>query len=166
MTLQSIALWHQRVSPNKTPRQFTVQLGCHVEEFVEMLQSLEFTEVESPNLPRLEGSEYPATFLIEQLANMLKKGVLIAHPKNEQEFAGAMADQIVTGMGCMVAGGLPAVEIVDEVNRSNWSKFDSDGQPIRDANGKCSKGPAYSPPDLSSILFKRVKADDTEGGTV
>ena len=44
-----------------------------------------------------------------------------------------------------VVGGL------DEVNRSNYSKF-VDGQPLFDENRKIKKGPQYSRPDLTPYL--------------
>ena len=41
---------------------------------------------------------------------------------------------------------------IDEVNKSNWSKFDSAGQPIFNEHGKIMKGPNYREPDLSAFV--------------
>jgi predicted HAD superfamily Cof-like phosphohydrolase len=40
-----------------------------------------------------------------------------------------------------------------EVQGSNMSKFDENGKPIRNANGKVMKGPNYYPPDLNSVIY-------------
>ena len=47
--------------------------------------------------------------------------------------------------------GLNISEGVRRVNISNWSKFDSDGQPLRHQNGKIAKGPDYKEPDLEGL---------------
>lgn len=39
-----------------------------------------------------------------------------------------------------------------EVHRSNMSKLDSEGRPVYRADGKVTKGPNYSPPDLAAVL--------------
>jgi hypothetical protein len=41
---------------------------------------------------------------------------------------------------------------LDIVSTSNWSKFDEQGQPIFDANGKIKKGPRYVPPHLDECV--------------
>jgi hypothetical protein len=42
-------------------------------------------------------------------------------------------------------------EALRRVNGSNWSKFNDDGQPIFDENGKIAKGPRYERPDLTGL---------------
>lgn len=37
MSIESIELWHKRARPEPTDKDFNVQLGCHLEEVVEML---------------------------------------------------------------------------------------------------------------------------------
>lgn len=39
-----------------------------------------------------------------------------------------------------------------EVHRSNMSKLDKDGKPMKQPSGRVLKSPEYSPPDLKSIL--------------
>ena len=43
---------------------------------------------------------------------------------------------------------------IDEVDRSNWSKFDEDGKPIFNENGKVMKGPNYTKPKLKPMTNK------------
>jgi hypothetical protein len=61
------------------------------------------------------------------------------------------ADQIVTSVGVGHCAHTNIVKAVDVVNGSNWSKFDKDGQPIFDQNGKILKGPDYKAPDLEGL---------------
>lgn len=57
-----------------------------------------------------------------------------------------------------VVHGLEELLLIDseavfaEVHRSNMSKFDDNGKPIRRADGKIVKGPNYSPANLSTIV--------------
>jgi hypothetical protein len=44
-------------------------------------------------------------------------------------------------------------EAVEEVNRSNWSKFEQEtGQPIFSPYGKIVKGPSYRAPNLKEFI--------------
>jgi len=42
-------------------------------------------------------------------------------------------------------------EAMKRVHKSNLSKLDEDGQPIRRHDGKIMKGPNYSPPNLKDL---------------
>lgn len=70
--------------------------------------------------------------------------------------ADALADLDYVIQGANLAFGLPAQEITNEVHRSNMSKLGADGKPIRRADGKVLKGPAYSPPDIARLLAKEA----------
>lgn len=48
--------------------------------------------------------------------------------------------------------GLDADALICEVHRSNMSKLDDNGQPIRRADGKILEGPKYSPPQLELLI--------------
>jgi hypothetical protein len=48
--------------------------------------------------------------------------------------------------------GLDPIPLWDEVHRSNLSKLDLFGKPIRRADGKVVKGPSYCPPDLARLI--------------
>lgn len=66
--------------------------------------------------------------------------------------ADALAD-IATVDFCFAAeAGIPLDDLLEEVHRSNLSKVDEDGQPVKDAAGKFVKGPNYRPPDVASVL--------------
>lgn len=64
-----------------------------------------------------------------------------------------LADVLYTVLGTILEEGLQDVieEVFDEVHRSNMSKLDTDGKPIRRADGKILKGKNYTKPDLSFL---------------
>ena len=145
MTTEAIELWHKCARPEPTAADFNVQLGCHFEEILEMVETLDFTS---------DGVEYESMYLqaaLRGFANNLKRGDLQATINDRNEFLDSIADQVVTGIGAAYCAGMRASDACDRVNTSNWSKFDHNGQPIRDANGKITKGPNYQPPVLDGL---------------
>lgn len=83
----------------------------------------------------------------EEYREACEKGDLIA-------IADALGDQLYVLCGTILAHGLQdkIMEVVAEIHRSNMSKLDRDGKPIRREDGKVLKGPDYFRPDLSRIL--------------
>jgi predicted HAD superfamily Cof-like phosphohydrolase len=143
MSTEAIELWHKRARPEPTAADFNVQLGCHFEEFDEMLDALTFGDEEFVVEDMRE--------LLSWLADRLKSGKCVFKIKNRNEFLDSIADQVVTGIGAAYCAGMKAADACERVNTSNWSKFDHNGQPIRDANGKITKGPNYQPPVLDGL---------------
>lgn len=60
---------------------------------------------------------------------------------------------VINGMG--VHMGLPMEEGWAEVQRSNMSKLDENGEPIYREDGKVLKSDLYSPPNLQEIIDKK-----------
>ncbi len=145
--MKSIELWHKRARPEPDEKAFNVQLGCHLEEIVEMLQSIKSTRQNMGDflLSRI-------TYDLNSLAVCLKNGDVTIELRDRREFLDSLADQIVTAIGAGYCAGMQVPEAVEEVNRSNWSKFDQEtGLPIFNEHGKIIKGSAYSPPDLKGL---------------
>jgi predicted HAD superfamily Cof-like phosphohydrolase len=142
MSTEAIELWHKRARPEPTAADFNVQLGCHFEEIEEMMQSIVTDDEEVWQEVRSQ---------IYVLSKLLKLGELKARVDDRKEFLDSIADQVVTGIGAAYCAGMKAADACDRVNTSNWSKFDHNGQPIRDANGKIKKGPNYQPPVLDGL---------------
>jgi hypothetical protein len=71
---------------------------------------------------------------------------------DRRELLDSLADQIVTAVGVGHCANMNVPEAVLRVNKSNWSKYDQDGQPIFKPNGKIDKGPNYVEPDLSGLF--------------
>ena len=70
------------------------------------------------------------------------------------EIADALTDMLYVVFGTIITQGLQdvAVELFDEVHRSNMSKLDENGQPVLREDGKVLKPERFSHPDLASIL--------------
>jgi predicted HAD superfamily Cof-like phosphohydrolase len=71
------------------------------------------------------------------------------------EIADALGDQLYILCGTILKHGLQykIVEIFDEIQRSNMSKLDENGNPIFREDGKILKGKNYNPPNLEKILM-------------
>ncbi len=142
MSTEAIELWHKRARPEPTDKDFNVQLGCHFEEIEEMMRSLDANDDELWTDIRLQ---------ILVLSKLLKLNELKVTVNDRNEFLDSIADQVVTGIGAAYCVGMKGAAACERVNTSNWSKFDENGQPIRDANGKITKGPNYQPPVLDGL---------------
>ena len=142
MTTEAIELWHRRARPEPTAADFNVQLGCHFEEIEEMMRSIVTDDEEVWQEVRSQ---------IYVLSKLLKLNELKARVDDRKEFLDSIADQVVTGIGAAYCAGMNGAVACDRVNTSNWSKFDENGQPIRDTNGKITKGPNYQPPVLDGL---------------
>lgn len=142
MSVDLIKLWHERARPNPNEQHFNVQLGCHFEEICEMLAVLNTTE--NNTLVRARAA-------LSWLADGLKRGNVQATITDRQEFLDAITDQVVTAVGAAHCANMNVTEAVRRVNTSNWSKYNVDGQPVFDENGKIKKGPTYAPPDLTGL---------------
>lgn len=147
MSIESINLWHQRARPSPTERDFQTQLGCHFEEFAEMLAALR------GGSPSVDDSLEALHATVDSMAFGLKAGsiAISVPPGGRGAFLDSLADQIVTAVGVGHCAGMRMAEGVRRVNTSNWSKT-VDGEFLRDANGKIIKGPGYAEPDLSGLF--------------
>jgi predicted HAD superfamily Cof-like phosphohydrolase len=70
------------------------------------------------------------------------------------EIADALGDMMYILCGTILEHGLQhkMEEVFDEIQRSNMSKLDENGNPIYREDGKVMKGPNYFKPDFSKIL--------------
>lgn len=70
--------------------------------------------------------------------------------------ADALGDKLYILCGTIISHGLQhkIVEVFEEIHRSNMSKLDADGKPIRREDGKVMKSDRYFPPDIASILSR------------
>ncbi len=72
------------------------------------------------------------------------------------EIADALGDQLYILFGTILRHGLQhkIEEVFDEIQRSNMSKLDENGQPIYREDGKILKSNLYFKPDIKKILEK------------
>lgn len=130
--------WFNQAIPEPTKEHQSIQLGCHAEEFAEMLTAVDLDEWAGD---------------IDSLATDLKTGddAVMNLEINRKELLDSLADQIVTAIGVAHMFGMDISGALEEVNRSNFSKFE-DGKPVFNEHGKISKGKNYTPPDLSKFI--------------
>jgi hypothetical protein len=111
-----------------------------VEEFVEMLACVKFN-----------GGWNNMRYELTLLADRLKSGQETAAIHDRKEMLDALADQIVTSVGVGHCANMKMTDAVDAVNRSNWSKYNENGEPVFNEHGKIAKGPNYKPPMLNNL---------------
>lgn len=136
--LQNTKQWFEQAAPTPTEEKIRVQIGCHIEEFAEMLASIDLHEWAHD---------------IDLLSTDLKVGddSVSNLEINKLALLDSLADQIVTAIGVAHMLGMDIEGALAEVNRSNFSKFE-DGKPVFDANGKITKGKHYTPPQLEKFI--------------
>lgn len=144
MTIKNTKDWFAAAIPNPTDDNKRTQLGVHIEEFKEMLDTIDVLEY-----PELLNRSKVA---VHELAEQLKKNKELTVVVRDQDgFLDAICDQLVTATGCAHMYGHDVAGALDEVNRSNFSKF-VDGKPVFNEHGKISKGPDYSKPNLKPFV--------------
>ena len=99
-----------------------------------------------------------ATFIRNEHANYYKNKdpdyvnfVADINEHEKQELLDALCDQIVTAVGVAHMLGMDIEGALNEVNNSNWSKFE-DGEPVFNEQGKIAKGRDYFAPDLTRFI--------------
>ena len=137
--VKQIKQWFEVAVPEPTLQNQNVQLGVHFEEVVEMLDAFKCPQEFSQNL--------------EYLSKLLKNNPTFWEHTgtNAVEILDALCDQIVTAVGVAHMFGYNIDGALQEVIRSNNSKF-VDGKPVFDINGKITKPPTYSKPDLTPFV--------------
>lgn len=140
-----ITLWHKRARPNPTETDADVQIGCHFEEIVEMLDAMEGAD------PLTRNRIAVARQALAMLAEGLKAKSYEVEIIDRVAMLDALCDQVVTSVGVAHCLGMDIDKGLDIVSASNWSKM-VDGKFLRDANGKIKKPPSYVPPYLDECV--------------
>lgn len=139
--------WFEIAVPNPTSKNISTQIGCHLEEVVEMLDVLQ------TKYPGYKNKLDDARKHLRFISNLLKQeeDSFFIQEEDRQELLDALADQIVTATGVGTFLGMNVPGALAEVNRSNYSKFE-DGEPIFNENKKVMKGKDYTSPDLKPYI--------------
>jgi len=151
MSIESITLWHSRARPNPTEQNFNVQLGCHLEEIVEMIEALRFSHKNGTGV-EMPGKNSMIYQQLKDFSDGLKSGRITASIANCRDMVDSLADQVVTAVGVGHCANMDISRAINIVNTSNWSKFSPEGQPYFDQDGKVLKGPNYAPPALGDCV--------------
>jgi predicted HAD superfamily Cof-like phosphohydrolase len=122
-------------------------MGVHFEEVSEMLAEITGKDPETTELI------LKAKIACHELADHLKANdnIVRINLEDRKGYIDALCDQIVTATGCAYDQRMDIIGAIDEVDRSNYSKF-VDGEAIFDENGKIAKGPNYFKPDLRKYI--------------
>lgn len=136
--------WFEIAVPNPTSKNISTQIGCHLEEVAEMLETISSVNKDDA---KIIASLNDA---IVYVANRVKQNGSIV-VKDHIGLLDSLADQIVTATGVGTFLGMNVPGALAEVNRSNYSKFE-DGEPVFNENKKVMKGKDYTPPDLTPYI--------------
>lgn len=144
-TLLDTYTWFQKARPDVSDQDRQSQFGVHLEEVVESLDAITVNKAAMPVLLN-------ARRALHALAEMIKAGQADYSVLDHELFLDSLCDQNVTGVGVAYTQRYDMVGAMTEVNRSNFSKFDEAGNPIRNEHGKIMKGSLYSKAVLSPYL--------------
>lgn len=145
-TTQHIADWFTEAKPTVTNKAVNTQIGVHFEEVAEMLDSME-----APDDLDIEILIKEASIALETLGTALKQSNTVLKI-DRVNFVDALADQVVTAIGSGTYLGMNMPGAIEEVDLSNWSKFDDNGKAILDANGKIMKSENYFKAKLEQFV--------------
>lgn len=145
-TLLNTKIWFEKAVPSPTPKNISTQTGVFFEEIGEVLQ--EMVGLDAMTTIRIRN----AHSAMRELAKHLKENQETFSVPNRKLFLDGLCDVLVTATGTGHMFRLNIIPALDEVNRSNFSKFDEKGNLIFNENLKIMKGPNYTPPDLSAFV--------------
>lgn len=143
--MKDIKKWFELAIPNPTIEQACIQIGCHYEEVAEMAEALnDITLNEDIDLVACKYKAIDAKYINSLFAS-------ISHDDIKVDLLDSLCDQIVTAIGVGHTLGMDILGALEEVNRSNHSKFE-DGKPVFNEQGKISKGVNYTKPELARFI--------------
>ncbi|OOR92119.1 hypothetical protein B0181_02205 [Moraxella caviae] len=133
-TIDSITAWFKTIKPK--PANKSVQFGAMCEEFGEILRAC---GIRDERLEQIRDKFYHA------------KRPPFERTIDDVELLDAICDTIVTLVGFGYMMGYDVHGALNEVNASNWSKFEN-GEPVFNEHGKIAKGENYRPPELEKFV--------------
>ena len=134
--------WFAVVLANDAPGtdRFPVQLGCHLEEVVEMLNEVYVADSD------VNSALEEACIELTKAAEALKSGQQEVAVGNPEAFEDSLLDQLVTGTGLLKMRGADVAESVARVDVANFTKF-VEGKPVYKDGGKVGKGQNFWNPE-------------------
>lgn len=147
--LQDIQNWFKVAVPEPTKPKRQMELGFLVKNIFNILQlhTIHLAENCRPTI-----TDYMRGYLeLNALSQDFKKNRYNLSVSNKQALAQELAKTVFNAFGVAHSHNIDLIGALQEVNRSNWSKFE-DGKPVFDENGKIKKGKDYTPPELSNFV--------------
>lgn len=151
---QRTADWLAACGKEPNEANLSVQIGCHIEEFIEFMQTTgvigvkgreDEIELLSPHMIDL------ALGVLHEYAADLKKGCLIASIDGRTKALDALCDMDVTGNGIAYLAQFNKEAADAAVLASNDAKL-VDGKPVLLPGGKIGKPQGWVSPDLSGFV--------------
>lgn len=144
-TVESISDWFKKAKPNATAQDLIAQYAIFIEEIGEVFSATNFKGAES----FMEGLRQE----VLQLASEGEEACSdLVSTWDRKELLDGLADVMVTAVGVAQYANMNMVGALEEVSESNWSKFDKNGKPIINEQGKITKGPDYFKPNLEPFI--------------
>lgn len=128
--------WFELAVPEPTDKNLAVQIGCFYEEVAEVATALQDDAISQK---------------LRVVADAYKQNQRDVYIADKNELLDGLCDVKVTAIGIGYMAGFKAIDALNEVNRSNFSKFEN-GKPVFDDNGKIKKGANYTPPQLGEFI--------------
>ena len=152
---QRTATWLAQCGKYPNVTDLSCQIGCHMEELLEFLRTVELHEG-APQAGDFNGVQeefFDALATLEAIGNMLKKQHLRAGIPHGQRVAAldALCDSEVTGNGVAFMAGFLKDKADEAVLASNEAKL-VDGKPVILPGGKIGKPEGWTPPQLEGFV--------------
>jgi len=146
---QRTASWLHACGKGKTVSDTSVQIGCHIEEFVEFLDQLELPD---PHSMSTHSMAVAGQLLSELAARFKTRLEIVRIPQASRERAlDALCDLEVTGNGVAYLADFDKEEADQAVLAANEAKL-VDGQPVILEGGKIGKPTGWKAADLSAFV--------------
>lgn len=145
---QRTASWLKACGKEPSPQNLSVQIGCHLEEFVEFLQC-----VQLPAWTQANSASQLARELLTSMATSIKTGRAQASISREdrEKALDALCDMEVTGNGVAYLAGFDKDQADQEVLAANDRKL-VDGKPVILEGGKIGKPLGWVAADLRDCV--------------
>lgn len=144
---QRTADWLKACGKEPSQENLSLQIGCHIEEFVEFLKTLRTEKDGYAKLIARTSDD------LEWFASKLKRRELAVHIPTHlrAEALDALCDTEVTGNGVAYMAGFIKVAADDRVLDSNDAKL-VDGKPVILEGGKIGKPIGWKAPNLGDLV--------------
>ena len=147
-SFQRTASWLKACGKEPSPENLSVQIGCHIEEFVEFLQC-----VQLPVWTQANSASQLARDLLTAMATSIKTGRAQASIGREyrEKALDALCDMEVTGNGVAYLAGFDKEKADQEVLAANDRKL-VDGRPVIREGGQIGKPMGWVAADLRDCI--------------
>lgn len=141
------AAWLMACGKEPTAANLSVQIGCHIEEFIELLGTLDFASPTDQKIVTAVMAE------LNYVSKNLKTRTSITRIRIDQreQALDALCDGEVTGNGIAFLAAFDKISADEAVLNANDAKL-VDGKPVILEGGKIGKPEGWTPPDLSAFV--------------